>query len=101
MYTEDYGIPIIGEAGGPELLQLPEGSQIFPMKYNRANEQVDRVPIFCKTSKKLLGRVSLIGTWTPELRQWLWCRGCHREHEVTREQIEEARAQDVRAKSTF
>lgn len=67
-----------------------------PIQYNGANEQAERVPIFCKTSKKLLGRVSLTGTWTPELRQWLWCRGCHREHEVTREQIEEARAQDAR-----
>lgn len=65
------------------------------LQYNKASEQAERTPIFCKKTGKLLGRVSVAGMWPAELRQWLWCRGCHCEHEVTREQIEEAR-QDAR-----
>lgn len=65
--------------------------------YNEASTQAERTPIFCKQTKKLLGRVSLTGAWPTDLRQWLWCRGCHMEHEVTKEQVEEARTQDVRA----
>jgi hypothetical protein len=37
--------------------------------------------------------VSQTGDWPAELRLWVWCRGCHTEHEVGRAQIEEARAQ--------
>lgn len=61
------------------------------IRYNEASTQAERVPIFCKKTHKLLGRVTLSGAWPAELRQWLWCRGCHYEHEIGKEQIEEAR----------
>lgn len=60
---------------------------------NGSSTQAERVPIFCGQTHKLLGRVTLSGLWPAELRQWLWCRGCHVEHEITREQVEEARMQ--------
>ncbi len=66
------------------------------MQYNEASTQLERVSIFCKRTRKLLARVSVAGDWPAELRQWLWCRGCHCEHEITREYIEEVRAQDAR-----
>lgn len=62
------------------------------MQYNESRP-LERVSVFCGKSKKLLTRVSLTGEWPVELRQWLWCRGCHMEHEVTSQSIEEARAQ--------
>lgn len=68
------------------------------VQYNEVSAQAERVPVFCKKTRKLLTRVSLTGTWPADLRQWAWCRGCHTEHEVTRADIEEARAQDARAK---
>jgi hypothetical protein len=60
-------------------------------------EQASRIQLKCPTTGKLLARISLSGTWPAELRQWLWCRGCHYEHEITGAQIEEARVQDARA----
>lgn len=65
------------------------------MQYNEST-QIERVSVFCKKSRKLLARVSLTGEWPAELQQWLWCKGCHMEHLVTKEHIEEARAQDAR-----
>jgi hypothetical protein len=63
------------------------------MQYNEASAQTERVPLRCKLTGKMMTRVSLTGDWPADLRQWVWCRGCHREHEVTREHIEEARCQ--------
>lgn len=71
------------------------------VQYNESSTQVERIPVFCKKTRKLLTRVSPTGEWSTDLRQWSWCRGCHMEHEVTRADIEEARAQDARAKSTL
>jgi hypothetical protein len=70
------------------------------MQYNEASAQAERIPVFCKKTRKLLTRVSVTGSWPADLRQWAWCRGCHMEHEITKEQVEEARAQDARA-TTF
>ncbi len=66
------------------------------MQYNGDSTQAKRVPLHCKMSRRLMMRVSAAGDWPVDLRQWVWCKGCHVEHEVTKEHIEEARAQDVR-----
>lgn len=52
---------------------------------------VERVALCCKKTGKLLARISLAGTWPADLRQWLWCRNCHMEHEITTEHIQESR----------
>ena len=56
-------------------------------RYNKT----DRIPVHCKETGKLLARISLVGLWPDDLTQWLWCRGCHEEHKITRQYIEEAR----------
>ena len=68
------------------------------MQYNEASTQVERVPVRCPVTHRLMTRVSCTGDWPADLRMWMWCRGCHGEHEVTREQIEKARADGRRTR---
>jgi hypothetical protein len=63
-------------------------------------KQAERVPIYCKQTGKLLHRVSAVGEWPADLRQWIWCRNCHHEHEITKEHIEEARTYHARPRIT-
>lgn len=65
------------------------------MQYD-ANTQTERVPLRCPVTGRLMTRVSRSGDWPVDLCMWIWCRGCHAEHEVTREHIEKARTQGER-----
>lgn len=55
------------------------------VQYNEGSTKTERTPIRCKKTGKLLARFT--GAWPDGLRQWLWCRNCHMEHEVTSEYI--------------
>ena len=60
-------------------------------QYN-GDTKVVRVPVRCPVRGRLMTRVSLTGEWGNDLKMWIWCRGCHAEHEITRDYIEAARA---------
>jgi len=68
------------------------------MQYNGASTQIERIPLRCPLTGKMMIRVSRTGDWPAELRQWVWCRGCHTEHEIGREYIEEARTHNAHEK---
>ncbi len=55
------------------------------IQYNGASTQLERTPIFCKQTKKLLTRIdtaSLTQLASVSGGQWCWCRGCHMEHHI-------------------
>lgn len=60
--------------------------------YNGTGMQ-EPVPIRCPVTRRLMIRVSRTGEWPNDLYLRVWCRGCHTEHEVGKQQIEEARVQ--------
>ena len=70
-------------------------------QYNEASKQTRRIALLCPTTHKKLGVVSDTGEWPADLQQWLWCRGCHKEHLIEKKQVEEARAQDARTRTTI
>lgn len=65
------------------------------VEYNGASAQTVYIPLRCPITGKLITRISHTGAWPDDLHVRVWCRGCHYEHEVTRETVEEARAHDA------
>lgn len=72
-----------------------------PHMVNEVSNQTRRVSIRCSITNRKLGVVSSTGEWPTDLRQWMWCRSCHQEHLIEKQQVEEARERDAKIAESY